>query len=268
MPNTRIKFVAFDLDGTLTHRGQVVEANRDAILRASESGVCLAPFTARAFHSASALIKGMDLSGPLICCNGALAYQDFHGREYWHERIPLQLAREIALFADNNNIELCTTIGFITYLRQRSGQKLGWWGSDSYITEANITPLVESPTRIMICGQEDVEAIISEFREKLQGELSFRLAHEINHSIFLIITSKQATKGLALRKICHLLGYSPQETMAIGDGEADIDMFHAAGVSVAVGGAPEYVINVADHLAPPSDQGAIAWALKRFLTAQ
>jgi Cof subfamily protein (haloacid dehalogenase superfamily) len=267
MLNTRIRFVAFDLDGTLTHRGQVVEANLEAILRANESGVCLAPFTARAFHSACGLIKGMDLSGPLICCNGALAYQDFHGREYWHERIPLVLAREIAAFADENYIELCTTIGFITYLRQRPGQKLGWWGSDSYISEANITSLVESPTRIMVCGQEDVEAIISEFRDRLQGELSFRLAHEINHSIYLIITSKQATKGLALRRICGLFGYSPQETMAIGDGEADIDMFHAAGLSVAVGGAPEYVINAADHLAPPSDQGAIAWALKRFLPA-
>jgi Cof subfamily protein (haloacid dehalogenase superfamily) len=265
MPFTPIKFVAFDIDGTLIHRGQIVEANREAILRASESGVDLVPFTARAFPSALEFVKDLNLNGPMVCCNGAVGYQDMRGREFWHERIPLKLAREIAGFADKQGIELCTTIGFVTYFRKRPGQKLGWWGNDRYVTEANINPLVESPNRILVSGQEDVQSIKSKFEGKFQGKLSFRLAEEVGHSVYLTITTVQATKGNALKRICQLLGYSLQETLAIGDGEADIDMFSVAGVSVAVGGAPNQILRAADHVAPPCDQGAIAWAVDKFV---
>ncbi|MFU8773475.1 MAG: HAD family hydrolase [Anaerolineales bacterium] len=265
IPLAPIKFVAFDIDGTLIHRGQIVEANREAILRASEYGVDLVPFTARAFPSTMELIKDLNLNGPMVCCNGAVSYQDIHGQEYWHERIPLKVAREIAGFADKKGIELCTTIGFVTYFRQRPGQKLGRWGDDRYVIEQNITPLVESPNRIMVSGQEDVQVIKDEFMDKFIGELSFRLAEEVNHSLYLIITPLQATKGHALKRICQILGYSLQETLAIGDGEADIDMFSVAGISIAVGGAPDQVVSAADHVAPPCDQAAIAWALDNFV---
>lgn len=265
IPLAAIKFVAFDIDGTLIHKGQIVEANREAILRARESGVDLVPFTARAFHSTLAFIKDLNLNGAMVCCNGAVSYRDMQGQEFWHERIPLKLAQEIAWFADKHGIELCTTIGFVTYFRQRPGQELGWWGTDRYVTEANITPLVESPNRILVSGQENVQAIKSEFEDRLQGELSFRLAQEVNHSMYLNITTAQATKGNALGRICKLLGYSLEETLAIGDGEADIDMFSVAGVSVAVGGAPDQVVSAADHVAPPCEQAAIAWALDKLV---
>lgn len=262
---TPIRLVAFDIDGTLASKGQIVEANRKAMLRAQEAGICLVPFTARAFHSASRFLKDLNLNGLMVCCNGAVGYRDMQGQEHWHERIPLELARQIAGFADKGEIELCTAIGSVTYFRQRPGQNLGWWGTDRYITEANTTPLVEAPTCILVSGREDVIAIRSEFEDSLGEKLAFRLAHEPGHSMYMIITAAQATKGKALGRVCTLLGYSPDETLAIGDGEADIDMFSVAGLSVAVGGAPDNVMSAAHHITPPCEQGAIAWALEKFV---
>ncbi len=44
-------------------------------------------------------------------------------------------------------------------------------------------------------------------------------------------------------------------------------MLARAGISVAVGGAPDDVMRKADHVAPPCRDGAVAWALRSFVDA-
>ena len=61
------------------------------------------------------------------------------------------------------------------------------------------------------------------------------------------------------------LGISPEETIAFGDGENDIDMLRYAGIGVAMGSADEAVRTAADYVTPSVDEGGILQAVRYFM---
>ena len=56
----------------------------------------------------------------------------------------------------------------------------------------------------------------------------------------------------------------PQETMAFGDGENDIEMLEAAGIGIAMGNADDIVKKSADYVTDSVDDDGIGKALRHF----
>ena len=82
---------------------------------------------------------------------------------------------------------------------------------------------------------------------------------------FLDIISPASGKGKTLMELAGLLNVQRDETAAVGDDVNDIDMFHAAGVSVAMGNATQAVQDAADFVAPTNDQDGAAEAIMGLL---
>lgn len=59
-------------------------------------------------------------------------------------------------------------------------------------------------------------------------------------------------------------GIAPEEIMAFGDGENDMDMLRFAGVGVAMGNAPDSVKACADYVTGSVDCDGIFSALRRY----
>ena len=78
------------------------------------------------------------------------------------------------------------------------------------------------------------------------------------------IISKGGGKVAGIQKYLERCGILPGETMAIGDGENDMDMLRFAGVSVAMGNAEEKVKTCADYVTADVDDDGIWKALKHF----
>lgn len=76
----------------------------------------------------------------------------------------------------------------------------------------------------------------------------------------LEIQSAESSKGIAIGKVCSMLGdeVKNRKIVCVGDYENDISMFKAADISYAVGNAPKKVKDIADRIAVPSSQNAIA----------
>jgi Cof subfamily protein (haloacid dehalogenase superfamily) len=74
-----------------------------------------------------------------------------------------------------------------------------------------------------------------------------------------------ASKGAALRQLAHEMKFKPDEIMAIGDAENDIEMLQFAGIGVAMGHAPENVRQAADHITATHDDDGVAQAIERFV---
>lgn len=55
-------------------------------------------------------------------------------------------------------------------------------------------------------------------------------------------------KGCAVRRVCALLNIPVERSIAIGDSENDLGMLRAAGISVAMGSAPDEVKKQCDHV--------------------
>ena len=84
----------------------------------------------------------------------------------------------------------------------------------------------------------------------------------------LEITQRGVEKGTGLAALCAYLGVSPEETAAVGDGEADIVMLRRAGLSIAMENAQDSVKQSATLVAPSNDDDGAVWAVEQILQAE
>lgn len=262
----KIKVIAVDIDGTLTSRetGKVVASNGEAVRRAVAAGVNVVLTSARLYRSASGFADEMEIPRSIISCCGAVVRLPGL-EEIWHQRIALEVARQIASYADERAYELLTTGGDLTYLRQRSGQALGVWTNDRHIVESNLAALTSEPTRILGPGKEAGAEIAKLAKAAFPAEVRVYEDYLVGELASITMVHERASKGRALTEVLGRLGIAPDEALAIGDGEADIDMFGVAGLSVAVGGSPDNVVEAADVIGPRCEEGAVAWAVEEFV---
>jgi hydroxymethylpyrimidine pyrophosphatase-like HAD family hydrolase len=82
---------------------------------------------------------------------------------------------------------------------------------------------------------------------------------------FLEFASPDVTKAAGLDFLAEHLGFTPESTVACGDGENDIQLLEWAGYGIAVANADERVKNVADFVCPSVDDEGVAQVLEAFL---
>ncbi len=78
------------------------------------------------------------------------------------------------------------------------------------------------------------------------------------------VVAKGGSKYQGILKYMEHYGISQEETMAFGDGENDMEMLEKAGLSIAMGNAPEEVKAVADYVTDDIDEDGILHALEHF----
>lgn len=79
------------------------------------------------------------------------------------------------------------------------------------------------------------------------------------------ITHTEATKGKGLAAICRHLGVDLARTMAIGDSGNDVPMLAVAGLSVAMGNAPDFVKAAAQTITLPNTEDGAAIAIEKYV---
>lgn len=72
------------------------------------------------------------------------------------------------------------------------------------------------------------------------------------------------TKGRTLKEFMKKEGIASDEVMVFGDGENDVDMFHQAKYSIAMGNAADYVKEHASDVTETNDRDGVAAALKKY----
>ncbi len=78
------------------------------------------------------------------------------------------------------------------------------------------------------------------------------------------INSQTSGKASGIQTICNELGILPENVIAFGDGENDMDMLSAAGIGVAMGNALPCVKEIADYVTETVEQDGILRALQNF----
>lgn len=81
----------------------------------------------------------------------------------------------------------------------------------------------------------------------------------------LEITHVQADKWQSLEELGKYLGITDEEIMTLGDGDNDRPMLRGAGLSVAMGNAPDFVKETADRITGDNDHDGAAQAIRQVL---
>jgi Cof subfamily protein (haloacid dehalogenase superfamily) len=84
---------------------------------------------------------------------------------------------------------------------------------------------------------------------------------------YLEITSSEASKGEAVKRLASHLGIALERILAIGDSTHDLSMLEVVGTAVAMGNAPEEVKAAAHWVAPSNDEEGVAWMLRKLVLA-
>ena len=78
------------------------------------------------------------------------------------------------------------------------------------------------------------------------------------------VIAKGGGKMKGIQRYLEMMGIRPEETIAFGDGENDLEMLMFAGIGVAMGNGESQVKEQADYVTADADDDGIAKALRHF----
>ncbi len=265
MHNTRYQAVFGDIDGTLLNRNhQIGTRTQHSIRRILALGVPFILVSARPPLAITPFSRQLQCRSPIICYSGALVLDDdlspLHSLAIGQPALT-QLEQTLArLAADALPPDSRLSINHYAGLHWYADPDNPWTQQ-----EAAITGLQPSPRAAELTEVHKI-LLMSEAAEIRQLEHALRLHFPQLHihrskNEYLEITHQQASKSQAIRFLEKRLGLDPQRIIAFGDNFNDLDMLQHAGLSVAMGNAPDDIKAAAHRVTATNDEDGIALVL-------
>lgn len=261
-----IDFVVSDIDGTLiTPDKQVTASARAAIDALRAAGAMFTLVSSRPPLGMARIARAVDLDQPFAAFNGAAVVTP-----------DLQPLRRISLAADTARRVLAVL----------AAHDVSAWvfNGDDWVITAPDGPRVDNERRTVGYGpviahsfDGHLQAVgkivgVSDDHPRLaQAEAAVRVALGADgiamrsQAYYLDITPPGADKGAAVLALCDLLGVDPKRTAVIGDMANDVAMFGVAGLSVAMGQAPDDVKAAASAVTAANTQEGFARAVEEII---
>lgn len=262
----RIRLVALDLDGTLLVGGnRISDADASAVKEAIAAGVHIVFATSRWYQLAKRTADTLGVTSPIICHNGAMVRDPVDGSTLLYHGLPADASLAIARIADAQRYEAMVTVRDVTHLitkrpdvdpaRLPGGMQL----ADRLEDHAG-----EGSDAFLFFGQDAIEGVPAGLNGAFAGVLNMASGYSETFPPYLNIVHRDADKGRALRLVCERVGVPVDQALAIGDAAPDLEMMRAAGMSMAMGNAPDDVKSQATVVGPSNLEGGVAWALRQF----
>lgn len=256
------RLIALDVDGTLldpeTERiSAVVKA---AVHRAVAGGGQVVVSTGRTVLGVTPVLDELELtSGFALCSNGAVRL-DVDARE----------AVSVETFDVGPVLaELLDRLPGVVF----AAEELGVGNRVTAPFPARQLEGRQRQTTVDELAAVPVPRLIASWPGHPPAELAARLdgvelpscTYTIDHyEPWVTVTPEGVSKGSALEKLRAELGVPSSDTLAVGDGDNDVEMLRWAAHGVAMGQGPEVVREAADEVAPPVSADGAALVLDRF----
>jgi Cof subfamily protein (haloacid dehalogenase superfamily) len=220
------------------------------------------------FQSVLPYAREAGIRDPLVCYQGAVVADPETGEFLRHIPIPLDLAREtiaaveaegfpLNVYVDDELYVARETVESETYARFQKlavhpvGDLLAW--------------LDRPPTKLVSVGDPlKLDGLQARMKARFDGRLY--ISKSLPH--FLEFAHPDVTKGSGLDFLAGLVGFTPEETVAFGDGENDVELLAWAGYAVAVANADPKVLAIADYVCPPVDEEGVAEVIEAYLDSR
>jgi Cof subfamily protein (haloacid dehalogenase superfamily) len=256
--------------------GELRDAVRDSVRRASEQGATVVLCTGRRYRTARPILEALAVDGPGVFQNGVVV-KDSTGTTLHRHCLPrdvysesLDLLRQVGspvVYVDHPHGDL----DFLCEPAERSHPFQGEYVRDNAFASRVVDSLDDPPSVapvMMSCMAE--EASLRELRGEVERVLGPRvrtnlIMNKVYRGHILEIVSPESGKWPALRWLAAQNGIAAHEIFALGDDHNDVELLANAGLGVAMDNAPLAVKRAADHVtASNADDGAVR-ALERFV---
>ena len=262
-----------DLDGTALQEDHesFTPGLNEMLLRVHEKGIIVIPCTGRPYgFLPSVLEKKAEWMSLAICADGAeirnLKDGTILSGEYMKSEDVLSMMKlsedpDIAFEAMTDN---CVYLSEESLRKeQRDAGRLSYHLNHVLKKKADISAINKDLERIekmnLFCMEETSRKKIRKVSEEMKvscAETDFR---------HFEVTSIRASKAEGMKKVCQYFRIPLSETMAIGDSWNDSSVLSMAGISVAMGNAPEALRKDCTYVTGRYDEDGVADFLERLL---
>ncbi len=264
-----IKAIVIDIDGTLLNSEHKMSDRAVTTIKAViEKGVQVILATGKTRTSAEWIIEKLGLTTPGIYMQGLIVYNP-DGTIRHEQTLDADVARQVITYADDRGYVVIAYSG--THILMKSVNETGTKFSKAYHEPEpeGIGPLQNilgemSVHKLMAIKPGDSKAI-----KALRWQLGMQLdekAKLVQAAIpdMLEVVPRGSSKGAALRTLLREMDLKPDNVMAIGDGENDIEMVQLAKVGVAMENAAAQLKEVAGEVTASNDEDGVAKVIEKY----
>ena len=258
------KAIVFDLDGTvLNSQKQISERNKQAILNIKQSGIDIIFATARPprvtyFEGFEHLSHGVYM----VYYNGAY-FKCTKNLEDCHFGIPANTAAKVLDYIESLDQDAVVTVEIRDNLygyKDINYAVLDFMKKDYHPQIVEIEFLKSQElTKILIADFEHAQELAQAFSEELNIIVT-------DAGRLVQVMSSQVGKEIAVSAIAKNLGITMADVMCFGDDYNDLELFKAAGYSVAMGNAETDLKEEATEVTLTNDEDGVAVVLERILS--
>ena len=249
--------VALDVDGTIIDYDEALsERVRDAVTAVAEAGHHVVIATGRSLPATLPVLDRLGIdSGWAVCSNGGVTLRldpalpdgyEITERVTFDPAPALRLLRShlpTALYAVEN-----VGVGYRLNAPFPPGELAG---DLEYVPFDEL--LTTPATRVIVRSPDHTP---QDFLRIVEGVGLHGVSYAVGWTAWLDLAPDGVTKAAALEPVRARLGVDPADTVAVGDGRNDVEMFEWAARSVAMGQAgPELRAVASEVTAPVEDDG-------------
>jgi cof-like hydrolase len=259
-PSSPYKAVFSDIDGTLLNsQHQITPKTEEAIKNILKQGIPFIPVSARPPYAITPYTEQLGAQHGMICYSGALILDKNLTALYSVILAPQDLQKLNALLADFAHLSISYYAGLDWFCNDVNNN---WIKQESEITGLSTKFLQGNLTdvhKILVMGSaEEIQRVEPVLKQALP-----HLSIQRSKDEYLEITNSAATKAKAIQFMAQHLGISAEQVIAFGDNFNDLDMLQYAGLSVAMGNAPDAIKQVAKEVTATNNEDGIALVLNR-----
>jgi Cof subfamily protein (haloacid dehalogenase superfamily) len=272
------RLLALDVDGTLTDPSGAVRVSvAERVRAARDRGLRVVLCTGRRFRTTLPLLEELELDGPVIVHNGVLIKDSTSAETLAHRYLPKEVygaaieiikARHSPLvYVDRYHERL----DMLSEPDERAHAFQAEYCADNVDVIGRVERLDDTPPGdvVMLSCMADRDLL-----ESLRTEIEARLGERVRTNFLmnknyrghiLETVSRDSGKWPALCALAADEGITPDEIVAVGDDNNDVEMVANAGLGIAMGNAVEAVREVADHTTRSNAEDGLARAIEHFL---
>lgn len=268
------KLIVLDVDGTMLNSNREISKRTVATLRkVQQMGIKIALASGRPTYGILPLAQAIDLGvydGYIISYNGAQVMEAKTGQILFERRIDPQMVPYLekkatkmgltmAYYDGNEVVSTDITNPHVVDEAAMNGMTLR---QDDQLS----INMDDWPAEMMLVS-DDEEALTS-LGQHMQRHLNGVMDTIHSNPYYLEIVGYQVGKSYAMSALVQKMGIQMSEVLAIGDGEADINMIQMAGTGVAMANATEGVRRCADFTTLSNDQDGAALAIEKAIVQE
>lgn len=252
--------ICTDLDGTLLRNDKTISReNIEAIEYFKLEGGYFTFVTGRMPFIVSYVLDTIKPNAPFGCINGAGLYDGVKEKYVWTALMPdnvIELVQYIDEHFSDVGIQVNT---FYKAYFCKENQTMANFRKITNVENATCHYKdVQEPIAKILFGSENEEEIKNIEKMLKEHPLANNFNFIRSEKTFYEILPKGINKGTSIAKLCDFLNIDSRKTIAIGDYNNDISMFHTAGTGVAVSNACKEALKAADYVTVSNEEHAIA----------